>query len=83
LHGWALFGSRPDDERVARDAIQQLTKSMERDGRSPSAPYYLGCIYRHQGKDRTARQLFMRALDRDSGYVAAQRALQELSKKAT
>jgi CheY-like chemotaxis protein/curved DNA-binding protein CbpA len=83
LYGWALFGSRPDDERVAREAIQQLTKSMERDARSPAAPYYLGCIYRRQGKDRTARQLFRRALDRDSGYMAADRALRELSSRET
>ena len=58
LYGWALFGSRPDDERIAREAVQQLTKSMGRDGRSPAAPYYLGCIYRQLGNARTARQLF-------------------------
>lgn len=82
LYGWALFSATPDCERTARDAVEHLTKAMEQDGRSPTAPYFLGCIYRQQSKDRTARQLFKRALERDSGYLPAERELRALSTKS-
>lgn len=83
LLGWAVFASHPGDETATARALEQLSKALDLDARSPSAPYYLGCIYRHLGRAGRARRMLALALERDPKHLDAERELRSLNRRGS
>ena len=75
LMGWARFLQDPQDERVRREALEQIQKATSLAPNSPSGYYYLAKLYKACEEPARAERMFRKVLELRKNHVEASQEL--------